>query len=159
MTQYWIMLMAKGMAPPRQVSNRRRTREGPEPACVQTPLIQGWHTQEEKGGETQRRKNRAAGKGKWPLRGRQSSPILEVRPGEQARLVKEGQNSGEMGGSSPWTRPSAPKCGDTLQALAGDQRSIQGGDRPRLSPGSPTSLIYSLLLFKMTTFRNLIQDG
>ena len=42
-----------------------------------------------------------------------------------------GQNSSEMGGSSPWTRPSAPECGDTLEALAGDQRPIQGGDRPR----------------------------
>ena len=37
---------------------------------------------------------------------------------------ENGQNSGEMGGSSPWTRPSAPECGDTLKALAGDQRSI-----------------------------------
>ena len=41
--------------------------------------------------ETQRRKSRAARKGKWPPRGtgnRQSSPTLEVRLGEQARLVK-----------------------------------------------------------------------
>ena len=36
-----------------------------------------------------------------------------------------------MGSSSPWTRPSAPGCGDTLKALAGDQRPISGGDRPR----------------------------
>ena len=36
-----------------------------------------------------------------------------------------------VGGSSPWTRPSAPGCGDTLKALAGDQRPIYGGDRPR----------------------------
>ena len=43
---------------------------------------------------------------------------------------ENGQNSGEMGGSSPWTRPSAPGCGDTLKALAGDQRPIWGGDRP-----------------------------
>ena len=62
--------------------------------------------------------------GRHVVRGRQSSPTLEMRPGEQARLVKDGQNSGEMGGSSPWTWPSAPKCGDTLQAPAGDQRSI-----------------------------------
>ena len=32
-----------------------------------------------------------------------------------------------MGGSSPWTRPSAPECGDTLKALAGDQRSSRVG--------------------------------
>ena len=40
--------------------------------------------------ETQRRKSRAARKGKWPPRGtgRQSSPTLEVRLEEQARLVK-----------------------------------------------------------------------
>ena len=44
---------------------------------------------------------------------------------------ENGQNSGETGGRSPWTRPSAPGCGDTLMAPAGDQRSIQGGDRPR----------------------------
>ena len=38
------------MGSPRQVSNRRRrTREGPEPACVQTPfMLLGWHTQEGK---------------------------------------------------------------------------------------------------------------
>ena len=46
---------------------------------------------------------------------------------------ENGQHSGEMGGSSPWTRP---------KALAG-HRSIWGGDRPRrrlpgsLSTGSP----------------------
>ena len=44
---------------------------------------------------------------------------------------ENGQNSGEVGGSSAWTRPSAPKCGDTLKALAGDLRLIQGGGRPR----------------------------
>ena len=44
---------------------------------------------------------------------------------------ENGQNSGETGGSSPWTRPSAPECGDTLKTPAGDQRPIQGGDRPR----------------------------
>ena len=40
--------------------------------------------------ETQRRKSRAARKGKCHhvVRGRQSSSTLEVRPGEQARLVK-----------------------------------------------------------------------
>ena len=34
--------LARGMVFPRQVKNRqRRTREGPEPACVQTPLLPG----------------------------------------------------------------------------------------------------------------------
>ena len=41
---------ARGMGSPRQAHNRRwRTREGPEPACVQTPLMLGWHTQGGKG--------------------------------------------------------------------------------------------------------------
>ena len=31
-----------------------------------------------------------------------------MRPREQAKLGESGQHSGEMGGSSPWTRPSAP---------------------------------------------------
>ena len=61
------------------------------------------------------------------------SPHLpqEVRPGEQARLVKTVKIQVKVGGSSAWTRPSAPECGGTLKALAGDQRPIQGGDRPR----------------------------
>ena len=34
--------VARGMGSPRRVKNRRRrTREGPEPACVQTPIQQG----------------------------------------------------------------------------------------------------------------------
>ena len=48
----------------------------------------------------------------------------------KGKAGENGQNSGEVGGSSAWTRPSAPECGDTLKALAGDQRPIQG-DRPR----------------------------
>ena len=34
-------LMARGMGSPRQVRNRRRTGEGPEPARVQTPVRSG----------------------------------------------------------------------------------------------------------------------
>ena len=62
-------------------------------------------------------------------------PAVSGGSKECARITgkdgENGQNSGEMGGSSPWTRPSAPGCGDTLKALASDQRSILGGDRPR----------------------------
>ena len=36
---------------------------------------------------------------------------------------ENGQHSGEVGGSSAWTRPS-PECGDTLKALAGDHHPI-----------------------------------
>ena len=81
--------------------------------------------------------------GRHVVRGRQSSPIpapasrvsgLAVRG--RARVTgkagENGQNSGEVGGSSAWTRPSAPEYGDTLKALAGDQRPLQGrlGHRP-----------------------------
>ena len=80
-------LMARGMGSPRQVRNRRqRTREGPEAACVQTPLQSGWHTQGGKDELTScrgtvwsawqkppvRRKGGRAGlpkKGEWPPRG------------------------------------------------------------------------------------------
>ena len=42
--------MAREMGSPRHVLNRRRrTREGPDPACVQTPFLLEWHTQEVKG--------------------------------------------------------------------------------------------------------------
>ena len=95
--------------------------------------------------ETQRRKSRAARKGKWPLRGTGTTVLTYPfsAPGGPGKADENGQNSGEMGGSSAWTRPSAPGCGDTLKALAGDQRPIWGGDRPRrrlrgsLSSGSP----------------------
>ena len=63
------------------------------------------------------------------VRRRQSSPIPVQEPavnrGSKAcvRVIgkagENGQHSGEKkGGSSPWTRPSVPECGDTLKALA-----------------------------------------
>ena len=58
--------------------------------------------------ETHRRKSRAAQK----------------RVSGSGKAGENGQNSGAMGGSSPWTGPSAPDCGDTIKALAGDQRPI-----------------------------------
>ena len=99
-------------------------------------------------------------KGKWSPRGtgnRQAPPPLpsptiypcptasrvSVAARGRARVTgnagENGRHSGEMGGSSPWTRPSAPECGDTLKASAGDLRPILGGDRPRrrLRGGSP----------------------
>ena len=39
-----------------------------------------------------------------------------------------------LGGSSPWTRPSAPECGDTLKTLA-SFGLILGGDQGNLAPG------------------------
>ena len=72
--------------------------------------------------ETQRRKSRAARKGKWPPRGTGTYP--GSAPRGTGKAGENCQNSGEVGGSSAWTRPSAPECGDTLKAPAGDQRPI-----------------------------------
>ena len=76
-----------------------------------------------------RRKGGRAGMprmGKWPPRGTGTTVLTYPGSAPQAtsKAGENGQHSGEMGGSSPWTRPSAPECGDTLKALAGDQRPI-----------------------------------
>ena len=137
------MRMARRMGSPRYVHNRqRRTREGPELRCCL-----GFTRGEQKGeltwyrpvgvvstsSETHRRKDWALRKGKWSPRGTgMSSPVLEVRLGEQARLVKT-VNIQRQVGSSPWTRPSAPGCGDTSKASV-SFGSIQGADPEQ--PGS-----------------------
>ena len=84
-------------------------------------------------------------KGKWPPRGTGTTVLTFPCPSQPcfggskvcARVTgkagENGQHSGEMGGSSPWTRPSAPGCGDTLKALADDQRPTA----PGRYPGSP----------------------
>ena len=86
--------------------------------------------------ESRRRESRAAQKGKWPSRGTGTTVLTYPCPSQPcfggskgcARVTgkagENGQHSGDMGGSSPLTRPSAPECGDTLKALAGDQRPI-----------------------------------
>ena len=58
--------------------------------------------------ELNRREGRAARKGK-------SSPILECAQ-VTSKAGENGQYSGVVGGSSPWTSPSAPKCGDAFKA-------------------------------------------
>ena len=127
---------------PRQVRNRRRrTREGPERACANTFAIgEGWINilpwyrligVAKTSSETQRRKSRAAQE-----RSVVATWYGDDSPGSAPRKLtgkagENGQHSGEMGGSSPWTRPSAPGCGDTLKAAASDPHLIWGGDRPR----------------------------
>ena len=86
--------------------------------------------------ESQIRKSRAARNLKWSPRGTGTTVLTYPCPSQPcfggskgcARVTgKAGencQNSGEMGGSSHFTRPSAPGCGDTLKALAGDHRPI-----------------------------------
>ena len=90
--------------------------------------------------ETHRRKRRAARKGKWPPRGTGTAVLTDPgsAPWGTGKAGENGQNSGEVGGSSAWTRPSAHECGDTLGALAGDHRPIQGGGRIRRR-GSPST--------------------
>ena len=61
-----------------------------------------------------------------------------------------------LGGSSPWTRPSAPECGDTLKASASfglDQGNLAPGS---LSTGSPAGR--ALLLLKRREGLN-VQSG
>ena len=43
-----------------------------------------------------------------------------------------------LGGSSAWTRPLAPGCGDTSKASV-SFGSIQGGDQGSLAPGLPST--------------------
>ena len=65
--------------------------------------------------------------GRHVVRGRQSSPTLEVRLGGTGKAGENGQHSGEVGRpAQPGTRPSAPECGDTLQALGGRPASDLG---------------------------------
>ena len=86
--------------------------------------------------ETQRRKSQAAQKGKWPPRGTgmtvltnpcPSLPCFDGSKGcarETGKAGENGHNSGAGRQLTLWTRPSAPECGDTLKAPAGDQRPI-----------------------------------
>ena len=102
-----------------------------EPACVQTHFSVVWHVQGRAANQrpavvpsSRRGKNppvrRKEGRAGLPARvsgrhvvwGRQSSPVLECAQ-VTGKDGENGQNSGEMGSSSPWTRPSAPRCGDT----------------------------------------------
>ena len=96
--------------------------------------------------ETHRREDRAARKGKWSPRGAGTTVLtypcptasrVSVAARRCARVTgKAGENDQQRrGGRSPWTRPSAPGCGDTSKALA-SFGSIKGGDQGNLAPGS-----------------------
>ena len=86
--------------------------------------------------ESRRWESRAAQKGNWPPRGTGRTVLTYLCPTasrvsvavrESARVTRKAGNTVNiqvLGGSSPWTRPSAPESGDTLKALAGDQRPI-----------------------------------
>ena len=84
-------------------------------------------------------------KGKWPPRGTGTTVVTYPRsaPRRTGKAGENGQHSGEVGGSSPWTRPSAPECGDTLKAPAGDQRPIVLEDGSRVAIDWVTGRSYS----------------
>ena len=97
--------------------------------------------------ESRRRESRAAPqKGKWPYG--DDSPHLSL-PNSQpcfggstgcawvtGKAGENGQNSGEMSGSSPWTRPSAPVWWHT-QGSSGRPASDPGwGSSSKTAPGS-----------------------
>ena len=136
--------MAREMGSPRHVRNRRR-RLGrvPNMRVCKHPSCPGWHTQGVKDELTSCRGAVQSARQKPPVRrqgGRAGLPARVsgrhvLRGADRLHLSwkcaqvtgkagENGQHSGEMGGNSPWTRPSAPRCGDTLKALAGDQRPI-----------------------------------
>ena len=99
--------------------------EGPEPAGVLSPSSKVAHAGEEgrinvlpwyrlvrvvsTSSETQGGKTGLPARvnGRHVVRGWQSSPIRECAQ-VTGKTGENGQNSGEMGGSSQWTRPSAP---------------------------------------------------
>ena len=57
-------------------------------------------------------------------------------PGEQERLVKTVNSQGKGGNGSPWTRPSAPGCGDTSKAPASETLDLRWRSFARTAPGS-----------------------
>ena len=75
--------------------------------------------------------------GRRVVRGWLSLPLLECAQ-VTGKADENGQHSVEMGGSSPWTRPSALGCGDTLQASASRVGAGEPGSGP-LSTGPPAS--------------------
>ena len=114
---------------------------------MQTPFLPGWHMQGRKDELTScrgtvqsawqkppvSREGGRAGlpaRGKWPPRGTGTTVLTYPRsaPRVTGKAGENGQYSGEMGGSSPWTRPSAPGCGDTSKASA-SSCSIQEWDQ------------------------------
>ena len=74
--------------------------------------------------ETQRRKSRAARKGEWPPRGTGTTVLTYPRsaPRRTGKAGENGQNSGEVGGSSAWIRPEE-------RGLCGGWKGVRPGVR------------------------------
>ena len=115
--------MARRMGSLRHVHNRRRrTRKGPEPACVLSPVQQGWHTQGVKDESTScrgtgvaippvSREGGRAGlpkKGKWPPRGTETTNLTYPCPsqpcfgGSKGRARVTGKAGGNGQNSVKW---------------------------------------------------------
>ena len=113
-----LLCAARGMGSPMYAQNRRRrTREGPEPACVQTFCLPGGTR---RGG----RANERPAVVPSSRRGKSLSPNsqpLSVAVRECARVTdkasENGQNSGDGAARSSWARP-VPGRGDTCKASA-----------------------------------------
>ena len=123
-------------------------------------MLGGWHTQGEEGrinvqpwyrpvgvaknlqSETQEGRTGLPARvsGRHMVRGWQSSPILECAQENRQGWWKRSILRWDRRQLSPWTRPSAPGCGDTLKALASEQHLIQGGDRPCIADGSGVAI-------------------
>ena len=82
--------------------------------------------------EPQGGKSRAARKGELSPRGTRTTVLTYPgsAPWGTGKAGEHGQNSGEVSGSSAWTRPSTPECGD-IQGLSELRRDLWWG-----SPGS-----------------------
>ena len=132
--------MTREMGSPTHICNkRRRTREGPEPAFVcKHCSCPGWHTQGRKGELTSCRGTVWSKCQKPPVRRKGGRTRLRARVSGRnvvrstarphlswkcaqvtGKAGENGQYSGELGGSSPSTKPSPPGCGDTLKAPVG----------------------------------------
>ena len=102
-----------GMSPRHVRNRRRRTRKGPEPACVRARLLGGWHTQGVKGeltscrgtvqsawsgtsSETEGRPGCPHGCGRH-VRGRQSSSIPAQQPAVSVAVRRCAQVTGKAG--------------------------------------------------------------
>ena len=86
-----------------------------------------------KGGRT-----RLPKKGKWSPRGTGTTVLTYPRsaPRGIGKAGENGQHSGGVGGSSAWTRPSAPECGDTQGSRGRPASDLGWGSSSKTAPGS-----------------------
>ena len=105
---------------------------GPEPACVQTPLSPGWHTQGREGRIDVLPWYRPVAGGKTGC-GTEMAVLtsLGMRPGNRQSRWKRSKFR-RRGGTLTLEKTEAPGCGDTTKASA-SFGSIWGGDQGNLS--------------------------